>query len=224
MERAAKLASVGDRSHRALIFTCESLARHALRACCPPGSFEPLLAALELARAWANNPGETGAVRKARNDAFNAIVAAERRTVSAIRASLAARPRKKKTQIDAHADASVVRYAGLAANYACGAALLTLDAVEAPPQSSLVPQQVAGALAYQAAGLGPARSSDLRANACEQAEWEEEREGAPEGHSAGALAVMLFHEFLGAYWKQYSDAQRAHFDVFVTWALAENAN
>ena len=105
-----------------------------------------------------------------------------------------------------------------------GAALLTLDAVDEPARASDVPQQVAGALAYQAAGLGPARSSALRVHAVEQAEWESEREGAPAGHTPGALAVMLFHEFLGAYWKQYIDGQRAHFDEFVLWALGGVAN
>jgi hypothetical protein len=224
MERAAKLASVGDRSHSALIFVCATLARYGVRACSPPSVSQPVLAGLELAEACAKNPMSMGAVRKARSDAFNAIVGVERRTVEAVRESIAANARKKNTQIDAHADSVVIRYAGLAANYACGAALLTMDAVDTPGKAALVPQQVAGALAYQAAGFGPARSSDFRASASEQAEWESERESAPEGHSSGALAVMLFHEFLGAYWKQHIDAQRAYFDEFITWALAEVIN
>jgi hypothetical protein len=224
MERSAKLASVGDRSHRALIFLCATLARYGVRACLPRGACEPVLAGLVVAEAWARDEVDALPVRKARSDAFNAVMAAERRTVEAVRASLTVLNRKKKTQIDAHADVVVLRYAGLAANFACGAALLTMDAVDTPSKASNVAQQVAGALAYQAAGLGPARSSEFRASACEQAEWESEREGAPEGHSAGALGVMLLHEFLGAYWKQYSDAQRVYFDEFIEWALAEAAN
>jgi hypothetical protein len=224
MERAAKLASVGDRSHRALIFLCAALARYTVRACSPKGASEPVLCALDSAEAWASEKLDAHAARKARSDAFNAIIAVERRTKGAVRASLSMMDRKKKTQIDQHADATVLRYAGLAANYACGAALLTLDAIDTPSHASLVPQQAAGALAYQAAGFGPARSSDLRASACEQAEWEAEREAAPEGHSSGALAVQLFHEFLGAYWQQQSDGQRAYFDDFIKWALAETMN
>jgi hypothetical protein len=224
MERAAKLAAVGDRAHRALIFVCATLARHGVRACCPPGSVDPALAALDKAEAWARDSADAHAVRKARSDAFNAVIAAERRATDAVRASLQVIPRKKKTQIDAHADTTVIRYAGLAANFAYGAALLTCDAVDEPAKAARVPQDVAGAMAYQATGLGPARASDTRANACEQAEWESEREGAPEGHTAGALAVMLFHEFLGAYWRQYSDAQRAYFDEFIVWALADMIN
>lgn len=224
MERAAKLAAVGDRAHRALIFVCATLARHGVRACCPPGTVDPALAALDKAEAWARDVADVHAVRKARSDAFNAVIAAEKRATDALRTSLQVMPRKKKTQIDPHADTAVVRYAGLAANFAYGAALLTCDAVDEPAQAALVPQQVAGALAYQASGLGPARSSETRANACEQAEWESEREGAPEGHPAGALAVMLLHEFLGAYWRQYSDAQRAYFDEFIVWALADMTN
>ncbi|HMJ10679.1 MAG TPA: hypothetical protein VK524_04685 [Polyangiaceae bacterium] len=224
MERTAKLASVGDRSHRALIHVCTTLARYGVRACCPPGTLDPAFAALDTAESWTRDKADALAVRKARSDAFNAVIAAERRATDALRASLTVLPRKKKTQIDSHADATVVRYAGLAANFAYGAALLTCDAVDDPAKAALVPQQIAGALAYQAAGLGPARSSESRAGACEQAEWESEREGAPEGHSAGALAVMLFHEFLGAYWRQHSDAQRAYFDEFIVWALADAAN
>jgi hypothetical protein len=224
MERAAKLASVGDRSHRALIFACATLARYGLRACVPPGASSPLLTSLEVAEAWAKDASSPQAVRKARSEAFNAVIAVERRTVEAIRASLAGAVRKPETLIDEHADSVVARYAGLAANYASGAALLTLDAVDQPARASEVPQQVAGALAYQATGLGPARSSALRVHALEQAEWENEREGAPAGHGPGALAVMLFHEFLGAYWKQHIDGQRAHFDEFVTWALGGTVN
>ena len=220
MERAAKTCTAGDRAHRALLFACSTLTRYGMAACVPPSAHASMLAALDIADAWAAEPSDPRPVRKARSEAFAAVVAVERRTADALRASLATLVHKPHTLIDAHADAVVVRYAVLAANYACGAALLTLDAVEAPRFAARVPQQVAGAIAYRSAGLGSGRSGELRAAACEQAEWERDRQGAPEGHGGGALAVQLFHEFLGASWKDHSDAQRAYLGDFVEWALA----
>jgi hypothetical protein len=34
------------------------------------------------------------------------------------------------------------------------------------------------------------------------------------------MAVQLFHEYIGAIWKDLSDAQRLYHEDFVTWALA----
>lgn len=218
LERAARSCSAGDATHRGLVFVAAALANRGLAICSPPGARAPLVAALEVAEAWAHGRANEHAVAKARSDAFNAVVAVERRTIDAVRAA-GLSPGKKKTLIDAHAESVVVRYVGLSANYASGAALLVLDGVEDPVQLVYVVQQVAGAIAYQAAGLGPARSADARATACEQAEWEAERQGAPEGHGVGALAVQLFHEYLGAYWKDRSDAQRAYFAELIEWAL-----
>jgi hypothetical protein len=219
MERAAKTCAPSDPVHRALLFASSTLARYGVTSCVPPSAHAPILTALDAAEAWAAQPSDPRAVRKARSDAFAAVVAAERRTADALRASFENFVHKPHTVIDEHADAVVVRYAVLAANYACGAALLTLDAVDAPRLSPRVPQQVAGAIAYRSAGLGPGRSGELRAAACEQAEWEKDREGAPGGHGGGALAIQLFHEFLGASWKDHSDAQRVYLGDFVEWAL-----
>jgi hypothetical protein len=224
MERTAKTCAQADRAHRALLFASSTLARYGVRACVPPSAHAPMLAALEAAEAWAAEPSEPRLVRKARSEAFAAVMAAERRTADALLASFASFVHKPHTLIDAHADSVVVRYAVLAANYACGAVLLTLDAVEAPRLAARVPQQVAGAIAYRSAGLGPGRSGELRAAACEQAEWEKDRQGAPEGHGSGELAVQLFHEFLGASWKDHSDRERIYLGDFVEWALAPLAS
>lgn len=218
LERAAKLCVHGDSNHRGLVFTGAALARRGLSICVPPGARTAVLAALDVAEAWAHDRAGEQAAAKARSDAFNAVVAVERRTIEAVRAA-GLSPAKRKTPIDAHAETVVVRYVGLSANYAAGAALLVLDGIAEPAQLVPVAQQVGGAIAYQSAGLGPARSAEVRASACEQAEWEIEREGAPGGHGLGALAVQLFHEYLGGYWKDRSDAQRAYFAEFIEWAL-----
>ncbi len=218
LERAARTCSPGDAAHRGLVYVTATLARRGLAICSPPGARAPVSAALDMAEGWAGGRASEQAVAKARSDAFNAAAAVERRTIDAVRAAGLSQD-KKKTLLDAHAESVVVRYVGLSTNYATGAALLVLDGVADPAELALVAQQVAGAVAYQSAGLGPARSADMRASACEQAEWEAERQGAPEGHGVGALAIQLFHEYLGAYWKDQSDAQRAYFGEFIEWAL-----
>ena len=67
-------------------------------------------------------------------------------------------------------------------------------------------------------GLGHARAADLRQRALEQAEWEHERTGSGE-HGHGQLAIQLWHEFLGAAWKDVSDAQRLQYFDLIEWAL-----
>jgi hypothetical protein len=162
-------------------------------------------------------------VQQKRADAFALLTAAELRAVESVRAMPARRP-SRPTLLDPHADAIVQRYVGLAANYAGGAALLTADAVGETSMAASVFQQAAGAIAYQAVALRSARSVELRELACKQAEWEVDRPGAPPGHAAAALAVQLFHEFLGAQWKDYSDAHRAYLFDFASWALSPIAS
>ncbi|MEB2310701.1 MAG: hypothetical protein OZ921_00010 [Sorangiineae bacterium] len=218
-ERAGKLARPGDATHRGLLMIAVTLARFAVRACSPPGSNALLLEGLDLTEGWAERGNDPERLARLRNDAFNSVVAVERKTVEAVASATKQLARGAPTLLDEHADLVVCRYAGLAANYAAGAALLTMDAVREPERVIGVPQQISGALAYQRVGLGPARSPELRASACEQAEWEHERQGAPPGHGVGGIAIQLFHEYLGARWKDQSDAERARADEFCRWAL-----
>lgn len=219
LERSARSCQVGDRVHRGCLFTVSAVVRSALGGCLPPSARPLHVEALELAEAWARGEVDLTRVKQARSMAFNATAGAERRALGAIESQLAA-PRQTATALDPHADQVVLRYVGLGAYYAIGALLLTLDAVLEPALAAQVPQQAAGALAYQFCGLSAARSAELRGAACRQAEWESERQGAPEGHSTLAIAVQLFHEFLGAHWKDHSDARRAYFDDFVVWAMS----
>ena len=195
-----------------------ALAQHGVSSSIPPGAAEPIRAALEVALGWVRGEIDEHRVQKARSDAFAAVAAIETRTAAAVTASLG-RFERRASAIDVHADTVVVRYAALGAYYACGAALFVLDAVGTPSHAVGVLQQAAGALAYHRTGLGPARSSELRERAWEQAGWEVDRPGAAEGHGQGELAVQLFHEFLGAAWKDSSDANRVYFGEFIEWAL-----
>jgi hypothetical protein len=220
LERALRLAERGDHVHRGLVFVSAALAEHAIRAAVAPGARALALSGLGVAEAWAAGSADEASVRKARSDVFTASVAVEKQTLEAIRRSFdaAQRPaRAPHTALDAHADSVVLRYVGLAASHAVGAVLLVLDGVEDPARLVPVAQQVAGAIAYQAVGLGPARSSKLRAAAWRQAEWESQRAAA--GHDTRALAVQLFHEFLGASWKDHGDVRRVALFELVEWAL-----
>ncbi len=219
LERAAKACSVGDAQHRGLIFTSAALSRYGIQRCTPPGAREPALVALECAEAWARDQAALRAVKKTRAESFSAAGAVEQRTIEAVRASLTQLERAPKTELDTHADRTVLRYAGLAASYSHTAVLLVLDGIEAPEKLSLVPQQVAGAIAYQLTGLGAARSPQFRARALDQAQWEHERAQSRDVHELHSLALQVFHEFLGSRWKAQQDEERLYCEAFALWAL-----
>lgn len=220
LERACKIAKLGDENHRGVLRCSIALAHYTLRQAMPPGAFRPLLDALAVAERWLDGHADLQAVRKARSDAFHAIFAAEKYTTDTVTKSLVHMKRKAETGLDRHATTVVLRYAALGANYACGTVLLILDAIEAPTRCLNIPTQAAGAISYQRMALGPALGSELRAAAWAQAEWEASRAGASDIYPAGALAVQLFHEFLGCQWKDQSDGLRVYFEEFVNWALA----
>lgn len=219
VERASKVCKRGDDLHRALVHTAVTLADYTLRQALPPGVNRHQLAQLEVALNWVRGQASVDTCRKARSEAYNAIVAAEKRTVETVNESLKLMKRKAETGLDRHATTVVLRYAALGANYACGTTVLALDSVEDPARALNIVTQAAGAVAYQRMALGPALGSELRAQAWAQAEWEASRPGAPEVYPAGALAVQLFHEFLGCQWKDQSDGLRSYFEDFVNWAL-----
>ncbi|GMV13261.1 MAG: hypothetical protein AMXMBFR56_14850 [Polyangiaceae bacterium] len=217
-ERALGRAPPGSAAHKGLLHLCASVSAHAIGVCAPPSARAPVLHALATLDAYVLGRADAAAVAKARAELFSALLPLERATADAVRQSLEFEPRQA-TPIDAHAGAVVVRFAALGAHYAASSAVLTLDAVAAPRDAARVPAQAAGAVAYRFVGLGQARASELRQSACDQASWESERPGAPEGHGAGALAVQLFHEFLGAAWKDVSDAQRLQYFELIDWAM-----
>lgn len=217
-ERALGRVASGSAAHRGLLHLCSSISAHAIGVCAPPSARAPVQHALSILESFVLGRADAAAVEKARAELFSALLPLERATADAVTKSLEFEQRHA-TPIDAHADAVVVRYAALGAHYAASSAVLALDAVQAPRDAARVPAQAAGAVAYRFIGLGQARLAELRQSACDQASWESERPGAPEGHGAGALAVQLFHEFLGAAWKDVSDAQRLQYFELIDWAM-----
>lgn len=219
LERAARGCSVGDATHRGLLFSCATLARRAVTMCLPPKARGELSSGLEVVEGWARDLRTAGEVRTLRTQCFGAAPVIEQQTVEVVRDASAQLPPQRKTGLDAHAARVVQRHVALSAHYTVSAVVLCLDAVEQPARCAEVPNQVTGARAYQTTGLGAARFGEFRAKAWEQAEWESAREGTTAGHSVEALALQIFHEFLGVRWKSQADLETLAQRDFIEWAL-----
>jgi len=215
-ERAALAAARGDLRHRGLVRIAAVIARDAVLTCIPPSASSPALEALAVAERWANDPQI--AVDESRKRAFAAISTFEQSTARALESALEQLAKKQSTPIDPHADRVVVRWAALGAHYAGSTVVLTLDGISEPRELAAIPQQAGGAYAYFNVGAGAARNPELRARAFEQAEWEAERFSDRSSHAKESLALQYFHEFLGAHWKDVSDAARARYFDFAEWA------
>ena len=219
LERAARSCAVGDRTHRGLLFLCATLARRAVTLCLPPKARGELLRGLDAVDGWARDTQSASVVRTLRGECFGAAPVIERQTVEVVEAATAQLPPQRKTGLDAHAAHVVRRHVALSAHYTVSAVVLCLDAVERPAACAEVPQQSVGARAYQTSGLGAARFGEFRAKAWEQAEWEAAREGATADHSVEALALQVFHEFLGVRWKNQADLESLAQRDFIQWVL-----
>jgi hypothetical protein len=238
IERAARLAKPGSAEHAGLLFACSAMARYGLVRTTPPNARKDLLQALDTVEVWARaarvagvaqadaevKQTPFGSVSRLRSSCFEAMPSLERQTLEAVAKAAQFLPKQRETRLDQHADRVVLRYAALGCYHACAAAILTLDAVSEPPGAMQVVREVAAAVAFQATGLGGARSGEFRAQAWDQAEWEVERRGAFEAHSVESSALQLFHEFLGARWKSLSDSEQAYLTLFCEWALAPASN
>ena len=205
--------------HQGLVRIAASLARHGLRRTVAPSARAPLVAGLDALDSWARGRLDGRQLGKLRSDCFQAIPAVERATLEAMRQSLAVELPRARTLLDEHADRVVWRYVRLAVRLAADAVILTLDGMASAPTLASVVQQVAAARAYQGVGLGAARQTELRERAVEQAAFEV-RGLEVDAHSEAALALQVWHEYMGVRWKVLHDAERAYVDQFVGWALS----
>jgi hypothetical protein len=218
-QRAAKRCTAGDVQHRGLLAISATLARFAVDSCAPPGARHELCDCVDAVWRWARSEPSTK-VRTLRERALSALPDAEHATELAIERALHIVRGSERTPLDAHADRVALRYGKLAAHFSGSAVVLAIDAIEDPRAVLGLPDQIAGALAYKNVGLGPARSSKLREQALQRAVWESGR-GEQGAHAEAALAVQLFHEFLGALWKTQNDAQKLHLFDFIAWAFPD---
>lgn len=220
-ERLARSASQGSAEHIGVVAIAVSLASRSARTCVPPTAQAELMAGLEVARLWLKQRATAGDVLGARARVFQAVTAIEEMTARAIDKARAQLTPGPQTPLDAHADHVVERYARLAAHFATSGVCHALDAVSESAVALEVMQDVEGARAYQAAGLGAARHPAFRAAAWDQASWESSRPGAVNSNAArSAIAVQVFHEYLGGRWRVHADAERAASSAFIEWAVS----
>lgn len=217
-ERAARRCSVGDANHAGLLRVATMVARHGLRRIVAPSARAQLIEALGAAEAWAGGHGELKRIRQQRAECFGQSRATEETTLKAMRASLP-HPAESKSQLFSHAESVLWRYLRLAVRLSVDSVVLTLDAVAEPAKLAEVVQQVAGALAYQATALGAVRRAELMTSAEAQADFEVNELGGSQ-HDERALALLVYHEYLGVRWKVLHDAERAYIEQFVEWATA----
>lgn len=224
-ERAAKGCKAGTSTHHAVLFAALTLAERGIRECLPPKERAPYLAACKTAWEWAQGSTLYSAVRDVRAYCFEHAKESEKQTLTVLTAALEhfdQRDPQPRSELGLHARSVTFRYAGLAVHHAIGAVLLALDACKEPRDALLLCGEVAGAIAYQKVALGPCRSAELQRSALTQAQWEAQRvQGSSQAHSENALAVQLFHEYLGVHWKNYTDAQRLYLEDFLGWAFPE---
>lgn len=220
-EQLARAAEVGTPEHRGLVGIAVTLAQRSAGSCVPPSAKVELLGGLDTARLWLNGRASAGDVAGARARVFQAVSAIEQMTARAVEKARAQLAQGPATPLDAHADHVVERYARLAAHFATSGVCHALDAVATPTAALEVLQDVEGARAYQASGLGAARHAAFRAAAWDQASWENSRPGTESSEAArSAIAVQVFHEYLGGRWRVHADAERTANSEFIRWALS----
>jgi hypothetical protein len=214
-ERAVKACRVGDPGHHAVLFAAETIAARALEVCLPPSPRASVAAALGVARAWASGACKLAVVKRARSEAFDRAPEMERVTLDALASLIDS---TEGDPLDHQAGLTVRRYVGRGVHHAIGSVLFVLDAVTEPTSLLAIAEESAGAMAFVRVALGPARSLALRNAARERAAWEEQRL-AGNAQPAVALGLQLYHEYLGATWKDHADAQRAYFEGFLDWVF-----
>jgi len=204
--------------HHGLIHLGAALAEHGLRRAVAPAQRGGLEEGIQAARGWALGKVDLGSVTLQRRACFDRLTAVAEGTWSALSSAANASRRGPTTALDEHASNVVRRYALLSAHYAASSVVLLLDGISEPPLLAQLVEQIAGARAYQGAGLGAARQPEFKTRALDQARWETEELGR-ETHGENLLALQNFHEYLGVRWKTLYDVERTYIEEFVLWAL-----
>src|SRR5512135_2647891 len=100
LERAFARAAQCDLVHRGLVRVSACIARHALVLAAPPSASVASLAALATAEAWADGACDEARVKKARSEAWSALIGLEKTTRDAVARALAELGARATTPID----------------------------------------------------------------------------------------------------------------------------
>lgn len=219
-ERLSRTAVVGTSEHRGVVHIVATLAGRCARLSVPPSAQLELLEGIAATELWIHGRASERQVRDARARCFQAVSGIEKLTIHAVKRANEHLSSVGKTELDHHADHVVERYARLAAHFSTSAVCHVLDAIADPKVAPEVLQDIEGARAYQATGLGAARHPAFRKAAWDQAAWEASRPGQVSNPEQGAsLALQVFHEYLGGRWRNHADAERFEHARFIDWAL-----
>lgn len=221
-EKLVKTARPGSAEHRAILAVAHALARQTIARCLPPSARGELGSALGVLEACVSGQrplSECGTLAKeARASAFSALPALEKLTKKAVATAAQVQKEAERTSLQDHALHTLDRLLGLSVHHAVAALCHALDAIVDAEAGLAVPSDACGALAYSRTALGSVRNPAFQQAALEQAAWEHGRargEGLPEA----ALAIQVFHEYVGARWRAHADEERRASDEFIAWAL-----
>ncbi len=219
-ERTVLRAQSGDPAHRSALNVAAALAQRALTQCLPPSSRPAALSALAQVRAWTRGELAYRHVRSARAELFEQVPALAEAASLLVRRALSA---TQLSPLQVHADTTVQRYVSLSVHHAIASVLLCLDGVVQLNALLQVADEAAAAIAFRDVGLGPARDEELRTQALQRAQWEQERLLGHKQSSLGSIALPLFHEFLGVHFNARASAQRLYQSDFIAWVYSEPA-
>lgn len=219
-EAAVRGCQVGDRTHRAVVLACGSLAAEVVRRCQPPSTTVLPLKAVSQAASWAKQSGDLNAVRQARHAVFEALTPSVEATSRALGQNLEAIA-MAVGDIDGHVERLIARYVGLAVHYSLATVTATCDVLTDPLQALEVTRCFAAAMAYRNVGLGPCRDRTLHQSARDQARWEHQTLPTSAVHSQQSLELQLLHEYLGIHWKNNVDAHRLYAEQFLQWVFPD---
>lgn len=219
-EASVRSCQAGDRTHRAVVLACGTLASEIARRCLPPSLAALPLRAVGETSKWAKGRSDLAAVRQVRQSVFEALGDTIVGTTRTLGQSLEVMA-MSVGDIDGHIERLIARYVGLAVHYSLATVTATCDALTDPLQALEVARCFSAAMAYRNVGLGPCRDNSLHLAAREQARWEHDNLPTSNVHTPQSLELQLIHEYIGVHWKNNVDAHRLYAEQFLAWAFPE---
>lgn len=224
LERLARTASRHDAAHVGLVAIGHALVTTTLARTMPPSAAQLLASGLDVVRTFLEQPLARPALGRAARDARASCQAAvpelQTRTLRAVAAAPASGRAELAPALAEHASHTVARFLGLSVHHATLGLCHLLTGLDEPVEALDVPSDCSGALSYGRVALGSARHAPFQAAVLEQVDWELSlaRPGTG-GLTRDALALQVFHEFLGVRWRAHADDARHEVAAFVDWAL-----
>jgi|GEM_PF-3007901 len=228
IERFVRSLTKGSSPHLGVLRTFATLTRSVAAKSVPPSLLpalsEPLLRLLDSPRLL--GPSSLAELASSLREALPKLEAS---TLSAILATPAAAPTPSPSgkeegtwrALNEHAEAVLARYVTLSVHLVGQSIFFLLEAAQDPTQVLEIVQNLGASRAYQQVALGSLRHAAFRERAFLQAEWDAERPSSRTlGQTAHVLAPQILHEFLGARFRAYAQAEHVQIEAFLAFAFA----